>query len=124
MHIWSLNDLQVSNGGRSNQRSWLRFTGGFHLEIADGVGRTHPLVTERCHVQLAEVRALPLFRGLTWDDLHEQTAPFVPRPDDATDTGYFEGENRRLSELRGRGVGFSFTTTCGKPGNDGDDGNV
>lgn len=41
-----------------------------------------------------EVRALPLFCGLTWDNLHEQTAPFVPRPDDATDTGYFEARNR------------------------------
>ncbi|EEC01497.1 protein kinase, putative [Ixodes scapularis] len=41
-----------------------------------------------------EVRALPLFLGLTWDNLHEQTAPFVPRPDDATDTGYFEARNR------------------------------
>ncbi|CAN7938781.1 unnamed protein product [Ixodes hexagonus] len=40
-----------------------------------------------------EVRALPLFGGLVWENLHEQTAPFVPRPDDATDTGYFDGKN-------------------------------
>ncbi|KAF0298566.1 Serine/threonine-protein kinase greatwall [Amphibalanus amphitrite] len=42
---------------------------------------------------LARLRAMPLFSGLDWERLLEQPGPFVPAPDDATDTTYFDPRN-------------------------------
>lgn len=46
-----------------------------------------------CRSGAAEVRSLEFFEDLAWDSLHIQEAPFVPNPEDATDTGYFEARN-------------------------------
>ncbi|XP_068437903.1 serine/threonine-protein kinase greatwall [Clinocottus analis] len=42
---------------------------------------------------LKELRRHPLFEGLDWDDLQNQTMPFIPQPADETDTSYFEARN-------------------------------
>ncbi|XP_064483773.1 serine/threonine-protein kinase greatwall-like [Ornithodoros turicata] len=44
-----------------------------------------------------ELRSLLLFSQVDWDNLHDAPAPFVPCPDDDTDTGYFEARNHMLS---------------------------
>ena len=41
---------------------------------------------------LARLRVMPLFSGLDWERLLERPGPFVPAPDDATDTTYFDRE--------------------------------
>ncbi|KAG7266476.1 hypothetical protein CRUP_028425 [Coryphaenoides rupestris] len=43
---------------------------------------------------LKELRAHPLFGGLDWDDIENQAMPFVPQPEDETDTSYFEARNQ------------------------------
>uniref|UniRef100_A0A674APC5 Serine/threonine-protein kinase greatwall n=1 Tax=Salmo trutta TaxID=8032 RepID=A0A674APC5_SALTR len=42
---------------------------------------------------LKELRSHALFEGLNWDNLQNQTMPFVPQPEDETDTSYFEARN-------------------------------
>lgn len=42
---------------------------------------------------LKELKAHPFFAGLDWDNLQNQTMPFIPQPDDETDTSYFEARN-------------------------------
>uniref|UniRef100_A0A1A7X2W3 Serine/threonine-protein kinase greatwall n=1 Tax=Iconisemion striatum TaxID=60296 RepID=A0A1A7X2W3_9TELE len=42
---------------------------------------------------LKELRCHPLFDGLDWDDLQNQPMPFIPQPEDETDTSYFEARN-------------------------------
>jgi len=33
----------------------------------------------------------PLFERIDWENIHSTKAPFVPNPDDDTDTSYFAG---------------------------------
>ncbi|XP_070564918.1 serine/threonine-protein kinase greatwall-like isoform X2 [Ptychodera flava] len=40
-----------------------------------------------------ELKEHSLFDGIDWTTIHEKPAPFVPNPDDATDTSYFEARN-------------------------------
>ncbi|XP_061443550.1 serine/threonine-protein kinase greatwall [Rhineura floridana] len=40
-----------------------------------------------------ELKCHPLFHGVNWDNLHNQTMPFIPQPNDETDTSYFEARN-------------------------------
>lgn len=40
-----------------------------------------------------ELKSCPLFQSVEWESLLQQKAPFVPLPDDATDTTYFEARN-------------------------------
>ncbi|XP_059082263.1 serine/threonine-protein kinase greatwall-like isoform X2 [Tigriopus californicus] len=40
--------------------------------------------------------SLPFFGSVAWDKILEEKAPFVPQPDDDTDTGYFEARNNML----------------------------
>ncbi|XP_009573048.1 PREDICTED: serine/threonine-protein kinase greatwall, partial [Fulmarus glacialis] len=42
---------------------------------------------------LKELKHHPLFHGVDWDNLQNQTMPFIPQPDDETDTYYFEARN-------------------------------
>ncbi|XP_072535416.1 serine/threonine-protein kinase greatwall isoform X2 [Salminus brasiliensis] len=42
---------------------------------------------------LKELKAHPFFAGLDWDNLQNQPMPFIPQPDDETDTSYFEARN-------------------------------
>ncbi|NWR66913.1 GWL kinase, partial [Bucorvus abyssinicus] len=42
---------------------------------------------------LKELKHHPLFYGVDWDNLQNQTMPFIPQPDDETDTSYFEARN-------------------------------
>ncbi|XP_040921385.1 serine/threonine-protein kinase greatwall isoform X2 [Toxotes jaculatrix] len=42
---------------------------------------------------LKELKCHPLFDGLDWDNLQNQSMPFVPQPEDETDTSYFEARN-------------------------------
>lgn len=39
----------------------------------------------------AEVRSMPLFNHIDWDNLLNTVPPFVPNPDDLHDTSYFQG---------------------------------
>ncbi|KAL4630941.1 serine/threonine-protein kinase greatwall [Arapaima gigas] len=48
-------------------------------------------MTERAG--LKELKQNALFEGLDWDNLHNQAMPFIPQPDDETDTSYFEARN-------------------------------
>ncbi|NWV30340.1 GWL kinase, partial [Origma solitaria] len=42
---------------------------------------------------LKELKQHPLFHGVDWDNLQNQTMPFIPQPDDETDTSYFDARN-------------------------------
>ncbi|XP_061613848.1 serine/threonine-protein kinase greatwall isoform X6 [Phyllopteryx taeniolatus] len=42
---------------------------------------------------LKELKRHPLFEGCDWENLHTQPMPFIPQPDDETDTSYFEARN-------------------------------
>ncbi|XP_053810687.1 serine/threonine-protein kinase greatwall isoform X2 [Vidua chalybeata] len=42
---------------------------------------------------LKELKHHPLFQGVDWDNLQNQTMPFIPQPDDETDTSYFDARN-------------------------------
>ncbi|XP_043920482.1 serine/threonine-protein kinase greatwall [Protopterus annectens] len=42
---------------------------------------------------LKELQQHPFFNGLEWDNLQHQPMPFIPQPDDETDTTYFEARN-------------------------------
>lgn len=42
---------------------------------------------------LKELKSHPLFEDLDWDDLQNQPMPFIPQPEDETDTSYFEARN-------------------------------
>ncbi|XP_028290334.1 serine/threonine-protein kinase greatwall isoform X2 [Gouania willdenowi] len=42
---------------------------------------------------LKELKGHPLFDGLDWDNLQNQSMPFIPQPADETDTSYFEARN-------------------------------
>ena len=50
------------------------------------------------------LQSLPLFQNLDWNNLTEIEAPFIPQPDDDTDTGYFEARNTaqhwQVSQIR------------------------
>ncbi|XP_022798598.1 serine/threonine-protein kinase greatwall-like isoform X2 [Stylophora pistillata] len=40
-----------------------------------------------------EIESLPFFSNLDWSSIHTQPPPFVPHPDDITDTIYFHARN-------------------------------
>ncbi|CAN9506445.1 unnamed protein product [Ophioblennius macclurei] len=42
---------------------------------------------------LKELKCHPLFDGLDWDNLQNQAMPFIPQPEDETDTSYFDARN-------------------------------
>ncbi|MBN3276436.1 GWL kinase, partial [Polyodon spathula] len=42
---------------------------------------------------LKELKQHSLFDGLDWDNLQNQAMPFIPQPDDETDTTYFDARN-------------------------------
>lgn len=42
---------------------------------------------------LKELWSHPLFAALDWDDLQYQSMPFIPQPEDETDTSYFDARN-------------------------------
>ncbi|XP_066485119.1 serine/threonine-protein kinase greatwall [Tiliqua scincoides] len=42
---------------------------------------------------LKELKLHPLFYGVDWDNLQNQPMPFIPQPNDETDTSYFEARN-------------------------------
>ncbi|TKS87449.1 Serine/threonine-protein kinase greatwall [Collichthys lucidus] len=42
---------------------------------------------------LKELKCHPLFEGLDWENLQNQPMPFIPQPEDETDTSYFEARN-------------------------------
>ncbi|XP_041669988.1 serine/threonine-protein kinase greatwall isoform X2 [Cheilinus undulatus] len=42
---------------------------------------------------LKELKRHPLFEGLDWDNVQNQPMPFIPQPEDETDTSYFDARN-------------------------------
>uniref|UniRef100_A0AAY4A6D7 Serine/threonine-protein kinase greatwall n=1 Tax=Denticeps clupeoides TaxID=299321 RepID=A0AAY4A6D7_9TELE len=42
---------------------------------------------------MKDLKVHPFFAGQDWDNLHNQNMPFIPQPDDETDTSYFEARN-------------------------------
>ncbi|XP_033841637.1 serine/threonine-protein kinase greatwall [Periophthalmus magnuspinnatus] len=42
---------------------------------------------------LKELKSHPLFEDLDWDNLQNQPMPFIPQPEDETDTSYFDARN-------------------------------
>ncbi|TWW70739.1 Serine/threonine-protein kinase greatwall [Takifugu flavidus] len=44
-------------------------------------------------VGFMELKCHSLFEGVDWDNLQNQPMPFVPQPEDETDTSYFEARN-------------------------------
>ncbi|XP_077364984.1 serine/threonine-protein kinase greatwall isoform X2 [Festucalex cinctus] len=42
---------------------------------------------------LKELKRHPLLEGCDWDNLDRQPMPFIPQPEDETDTSYFEARN-------------------------------
>nr|E2RJI4.1 RecName: Full=Serine/threonine-protein kinase greatwall; Short=GW; Short=GWL; AltName: Full=Microtubule-associated serine/threonine-protein kinase-like; Short=MAST-L [Canis lupus familiaris] len=42
---------------------------------------------------IKELKCHPLFSDVDWENLQHQTMPFIPQPDDETDTSYFEARN-------------------------------
>ncbi|XP_043546461.1 serine/threonine-protein kinase greatwall isoform X1 [Chiloscyllium plagiosum] len=53
------------------------------------------LLTIECFKRagLKELKKHPLFQEVDWDNLQNCSMPFVPQPDDETDTTYFEARN-------------------------------
>ncbi|XP_051871617.1 serine/threonine-protein kinase greatwall [Pristis pectinata] len=53
------------------------------------------LLTIECFKRagLKELKKHPLFHNMDWDNLQNCAMPFVPQPDDETDTTYFEARN-------------------------------
>ncbi|KAF9416736.1 hypothetical protein BGZ94_010149 [Podila epigama] len=43
----------------------------------------------------AELKAHPFFQGVDWENIRSQEAPFIPSPNDNTDTSYFDARNAR-----------------------------
>ncbi|GJJ69241.1 serine/threonine-protein kinase RIM15 [Entomortierella parvispora] len=43
----------------------------------------------------SELKAHPFFRGVDWDNIRSQEAPFIPAPNDNMDTSYFDARNAR-----------------------------
>ena len=48
---------------------------------------------QRHRADFEQIQTLDLFKNLDWTNLTEIEAPFIPQPDDETDTGYFEARN-------------------------------
>ena len=44
-----------------------------------------------------EIESLSFFSALDWSSIHNHPVPFVPRPDDITDTTYFNGKSNAVS---------------------------
>ncbi|XP_057586532.1 serine/threonine-protein kinase greatwall isoform X3 [Hippopotamus amphibius kiboko] len=42
---------------------------------------------------MKELKHHPLFSDVDWENLQHQSMPFIPQPDDETDTSYFEARN-------------------------------
>ncbi|XP_013000464.2 serine/threonine-protein kinase greatwall isoform X1 [Cavia porcellus] len=42
---------------------------------------------------MKELKCHPLFSDVDWENLQHQTMPFIPQPDNETDTSYFEARN-------------------------------
>ncbi|XP_033615642.1 serine/threonine-protein kinase greatwall isoform X2 [Fukomys damarensis] len=42
---------------------------------------------------MKELKHHPLFHDVDWENLQHQTMPFIPQPDNETDTSYFEARN-------------------------------
>nr|XP_027808905.1 serine/threonine-protein kinase greatwall isoform X1 [Marmota flaviventris] len=42
---------------------------------------------------MKELKRHPLFTDVDWENLQHQTMPFIPQPDNETDTSYFEARN-------------------------------
>lgn len=40
-----------------------------------------------------DVKLMPFFQTIDWDNLQVMEPPFIPQPENATDTGYFEGKH-------------------------------
>ncbi|KAF8978205.1 hypothetical protein BGZ46_006723 [Entomortierella lignicola] len=43
----------------------------------------------------SELKAHPFFQGVDWENIRNQEAPFIPAPNDNTDTSYFDARNAR-----------------------------
>ncbi len=43
-----------------------------------------------------DLQTMPFFSKVDWSNLSESEAPFIPQPDDETDTGYFDARNNML----------------------------
>ncbi|KAF9537926.1 hypothetical protein EC957_007444, partial [Mortierella hygrophila] len=43
----------------------------------------------------AALKAHPFFQGVDWENIRNQEAPFIPSPNDNTDTSYFDARNAR-----------------------------
>ncbi|KAF9120042.1 hypothetical protein BGW39_011706 [Mortierella sp. 14UC] len=43
----------------------------------------------------AVLKAHPFFKGVDWDNIRNQEAPFIPSPNDNMDTSYFDARNAR-----------------------------
>ncbi|KAH7965161.1 hypothetical protein HPB49_004550 [Dermacentor silvarum] len=59
--------------------------------VFDAFKRTFPL---NAAVLIGELCSLPFFESVTWGSLLDQEPPFVPSPDNDTDTGYFDARNQ------------------------------
>ncbi|KAK5827848.1 kinase-like domain-containing protein [Linnemannia elongata] len=43
------------------------------------------------------LKAHPFFQGVDWENIRNQEAPFIPSPNDNTDTSYFDGKKMQFS---------------------------
>ncbi|KAF9275415.1 hypothetical protein BGZ68_010816, partial [Mortierella alpina] len=43
----------------------------------------------------AQLKAHPFFRGVDWENIRNQEAPFIPSPNDNMDTSYFDGKEKK-----------------------------
>jgi len=48
-------------------------------------------------IKFSEVKNHVFFNEVPWDNILETEMPFVPNPENETDTGYFEGHNNALN---------------------------
>ncbi|CAG8568211.1 15635_t:CDS:10, partial [Acaulospora colombiana] len=66
-----------------------------------------------------EIKAHPFFKGIDWDHIRQQEAPFIPNPEDEQDTSYFEARNNR-ADIRRLSAGNIDDIATGKMNASGD----
>ncbi|XP_033639924.1 serine/threonine-protein kinase greatwall-like [Asterias rubens] len=80
LHFDLLNDSAIHNSSTEVMKLF-----------QDG-GQLGPVVRLQ-DLQLQDLKSHPLFHAIDWKRIRETEAPFIPAPDDRTDTTYFDARN-------------------------------
>ncbi|KAJ3071400.1 hypothetical protein HDU98_005398 [Podochytrium sp. JEL0797] len=65
-------------------------------------------------LKAAGIRRHPFFASTDWDHIRDHPAPFIPAPNNGTDTSYFEGRNARPDIQRLSGLNIAYNSDLAK----------